>query len=312
MAMTPLFILSTPRAGSTLLQRILASHSEISTSPEPYLLLPLVYALKSKGLFAHYHQGYQAKGLNDFCEYLPEKQAGYDKAVKRFAENLYKKAANNHSYFLDKTPSYDLIADDIFRIFPDAKFIVLVRNPIASIGSAVKLWGSGHWRLYPVSDTMVLGLKNILTVAQKYKDRICLVNFETLTMDPENEVQRITTYLDLAFEPEMVSGFTQVSFKGKMGDPTADTYSKVSSKPLKKWKDQMNSPLRKIWMKRYFAYLGAENLAAVGYDAGTLLKEMKQIPNSYLRLADDLYEMARDKLKIEFKNFIFRRTAKFL
>ena len=38
-----LFVLSPPRAGSTLLQRMLGSHAEIHTHPEPHLITPLAY-----------------------------------------------------------------------------------------------------------------------------------------------------------------------------------------------------------------------------------------------------------------------------
>ena len=39
----PLFILSLPRSGSTLLQRVLANHPDVATTPEPWVLLPMVY-----------------------------------------------------------------------------------------------------------------------------------------------------------------------------------------------------------------------------------------------------------------------------
>ncbi|RZO53079.1 MAG: hypothetical protein EVA89_29835, partial [Sandaracinaceae bacterium] len=38
-----LFLISTPRSGSTLMQRMLSSHSEIYTHPEPHLMTPLAH-----------------------------------------------------------------------------------------------------------------------------------------------------------------------------------------------------------------------------------------------------------------------------
>lgn len=38
-----LFLISAPRSGSTLLQRMLGSHSEVFTHPEPHLMTPLAY-----------------------------------------------------------------------------------------------------------------------------------------------------------------------------------------------------------------------------------------------------------------------------
>lgn len=38
-----IFIVSQPRSGSTLLQRILSAHSQICTTSEPWLALPLLW-----------------------------------------------------------------------------------------------------------------------------------------------------------------------------------------------------------------------------------------------------------------------------
>lgn len=38
----PIFIISLPRSGSTLLQNILSNNSEISTTSEPWILIPLI------------------------------------------------------------------------------------------------------------------------------------------------------------------------------------------------------------------------------------------------------------------------------
>ena len=48
------FIISQPRAGSTLLQRLLATHPQIQTIGEPWLAIPFVYALREKGVTAEY------------------------------------------------------------------------------------------------------------------------------------------------------------------------------------------------------------------------------------------------------------------
>jgi hypothetical protein len=44
---TPLFLLSLPRSGSTLAQRILAAHGGIATTSEPWILLPYLYVRTS-------------------------------------------------------------------------------------------------------------------------------------------------------------------------------------------------------------------------------------------------------------------------
>lgn len=51
-----MFLISQPRAGSTLLQRILGSHPDIHTVSEPWLMLQPLYALRPDGYRAEYNE----------------------------------------------------------------------------------------------------------------------------------------------------------------------------------------------------------------------------------------------------------------
>ena len=51
---SPIFLYSLPRSGSTLLQRMLADNPVIATASEPWFLLPIVYSTKSSGVYAEY------------------------------------------------------------------------------------------------------------------------------------------------------------------------------------------------------------------------------------------------------------------
>ena len=51
---SPVFLFSLPRSGSTLLQRMLLGHEQIASISEGWVLLPLIYAMKKKGVVAEY------------------------------------------------------------------------------------------------------------------------------------------------------------------------------------------------------------------------------------------------------------------
>ena len=130
------FILSLPRSGSTLLQRIIAAHTRVASATEPWLLLPLFYSLRSQGQYAEYGQGPAAKGLTHFVEELPGGRSAYLAEVSRFARGLYGRTrSDGETYFLDKTPRYGLIVDELREAFPGARFIFLWRQPLAIIAS---------------------------------------------------------------------------------------------------------------------------------------------------------------------------------
>ena len=61
----PIFLLSLPRSGSTLVQRILMSHSKISGISEPHLVLPFVYTMRKKGVVSQYSHHTVYKGIKN-------------------------------------------------------------------------------------------------------------------------------------------------------------------------------------------------------------------------------------------------------
>jgi hypothetical protein len=118
MAIQPIFIFSVSRSGSTLLQRVIAAHDGVATVSEPWLLLPLAYALRERGVSAEYFHPLLATAIADFCRELPDGVEDYRREHRRLALSLYEKAACAQSsgagsprYFLDKSPSYYLIAE---------------------------------------------------------------------------------------------------------------------------------------------------------------------------------------------------------
>ena len=76
------FIISQPRAGSTLLQRLLATHPQIQTIGEPWLVIPFVYALREKGISAEYIHISLAQGFGEFVSRLPSGRAAYFQEVR--------------------------------------------------------------------------------------------------------------------------------------------------------------------------------------------------------------------------------------
>ena len=69
----PLFLLSLPRAGSTVVQRVLAAHEGIATASEPWVLLPQLYARRLEGIYTEYGQLQSTKALSDFATALPSR-----------------------------------------------------------------------------------------------------------------------------------------------------------------------------------------------------------------------------------------------
>jgi len=285
----PIFLFSLPRSGSTLLQRILAAHREIHTVPEPWILLPPLYALKRDGVRAEYGHTVLAAAVEDFCRNLPNGKEDYFQEIRNFALNLYSKCARGERYFLDKTPRYHLIAGDILRMFPEGKFIFLWRNPLAIVASMVNTWARGMWNLRHFKLDLFDGLANLVEAYRKNRSGSCAVRYEDLVNNTEDECRNILSELDIDFDPQIVSSLGRVRLSGRMGDSIGqDAYETVSNEPLGKWQSTLTSPTRKLWCRRYLRWIGRERLSLMGYSLNELLSELNAAPSTVRFLASDL------------------------
>ncbi|MBA3690706.1 MAG: sulfotransferase, partial [Actinobacteria bacterium] len=221
MTRRPLFLLSLPRSGSTLVQRILAGHEEIATTPEPWLLLPQIYAMRERGLFAEYGQVPSSRAIREFAERLPGGMEDYRAELRSFITGLYERAADDKgTYFLDKTPRYHHIADDLFELFPEGRFVFLWRNPLAIVASISETWGHGRWNVEKYRADLFDGTDNLVSAYRAHEGRSIAVRFEDLVARPLQTWPSVFAHLDLRFEPELLRSFGSVRLDARMGDPT--------------------------------------------------------------------------------------------
>lgn len=291
----PIFLFSLPRAGSTLVQRVLAAHDDIATTSEPWLLLPFLFSIREQGVYAEYSHKLMVQAVEDFCGELPGGIDDYFEELRTFVLQLYAKAAKGEAgYFLDKTPRYHLVVEEIIRLFPDGKFIFLWRDPLAVIASIIETWGQGKWNLYLCKVDLFDGLTNLISAYSAHAGQVCAVKYENLLSNPEAEWKRVFAYLELPFDVELLSRFKEVHLSGRMGDPTGvQQYQALSKEPLEKWKRVLINPIRKAWCRRYLRWLGEDRLATMGYDLAALLSALDSVSPSMKFVGADILRMAR-------------------
>ncbi len=277
----PIFLLSLPRSGSTFVQRVLAAHDGIATAAEPWLLLPHAYGLREQGMAAEYTQPLAARAIREFVDQLPGGEPEYWASLRRFALDLYEKAGGETAtYFLDKTPRYHFILPELFQMFPDAKVIFLWRNPLAVVSSIVGTWTKGKWNVDRWQGDL-RGVAALVEAQEAHADRTLSVNYETLVSEPERTWPTVFEYLELPFDPSILTTFSDVRVPGRMGDPTGKhRYQEISTEPLEKWKTNLGTVWRKRWCRAYLDWIGPERLATMGYDAADLRAGLDALPSS--------------------------------
>ncbi|MEH6542438.1 MAG: sulfotransferase [Porticoccaceae bacterium] len=302
----PIFLLSLPRSGSTLLQRILTASSEIDSASEPWILLPYIYTMKKSGMATEFGHSNAVEAIKDFYSSFPNGEADYREAIRDFVLDLYGKSKGEGKYFLDKTPRYSVISKEIVKMFPDGKFIILWRSPLSIISSALITWKNGKWGVSHIEVDLYDGLHCMASVCREHQDKVFSLKYEDLVLEPEKYLRGVFEYLGLEWDVEVLSGFNDVIFDG-MGDQNGvREYDKISAGSSAKWKEVLANPLRKWWCRRYLRSLGEDDMRLMGYDLDGLIKELNEIPFSFKYLFGDMIRMPYGKLNSIFNISLFR------
>jgi hypothetical protein len=305
LTVTPVFLFSLPRSGSTLVQKLLATHPEVATASEPWILLPLLYSLRRPGVFAEYGHRTTVRAIEDFCDALPAGREEYLAEVRDMALSLYQSAAGDASLFVDKTPRYHLIADDIMELFPRARFIFLWRQPLAVAASIMESFGDGRWNLEKYTVDLEDGLENLAAAQRLGDERVISVRFEDVVREPQAQLERLCGFLGIDPLQADPSTFKSISLAGRMGDRTGvKQYRTVSAEPLDKWLETMNTWYRRRWCRRYLNRIGRYRLSLMGYDYDSLMRQVESLDASPRRLGSDvsrhIYWQGRQKLANRF------------
>jgi hypothetical protein len=308
----PVFIFSLPRTGSTLLQRLLAVHPDVSTAAEPWMLLPILYARRERGVVAEYGHRSQVRAFEDFRRRLPRADEDVDEAIRTFALALYEKASDAGSrYFIDKTPRYHLVVEDIIRVFgSSARYLFLWRNPLAVVASIISTWGKGRWKFNAYHVDLFKGLASLTDAFRRYSATAHSLNYENLVREPRAELEACLDYIGLDPLEDLVDRFATIQLPGRMGDHTGvSRYQSVSSEPLDSWKNVIVGPYRRAWARRYLSWIGSERLETMGYDSQLLLEELASTPKLRIGRASDPWYEAMGLAKESVRTYFISRLS---
>lgn len=234
------FVISSPRSGSTLLQRMLGSHSQIFTHPEPHLLTPLAYLgyydLVDKAPYDHINA---AQALRELVEELPRGEEDYLDALRAYASTIYERvlAPSGKTYFLDKTPAYGLVLPFITKLYPRARYVVLTRHPMAVWHSQAHSFFAGDYRA--ALETNPIVKPYVDAIGKFLVERpvpYVQVRYEDLVQAPETHLRRIFEHLDLPHEAGAVEYGKHEHITKSYGDPmSVEKHTRPVTDSLETW-----------------------------------------------------------------------------
>ncbi len=288
-----IFIISQPRSGSTLLQRVLSGHPEIQTSAETWLMLHPVYGLRSSGIETEYGAKFAMEGVTEFISNYAADQEVYDKATRLWAKTIYEDALAKHgkNFFLDKTPRYFFIIPELYRLFPDAKFIFLIRNPMAVLASELSTYVKGHWPVLGVfQPDLLLAPRLILEGIELLGDNAITIHYERFVSHPELSISKLCEQLGIAYYDTMLEYSRTPAPKGKMNDPIGiHQHSRPSTSSVDKWKHMAEDAQSRHFALSYLENLGPEIIERLGYSYEQIRCDLEKMDSSQTLAAKTLF-----------------------
>ena len=192
----PIFIVGLPRAGSTLLEQILASHSQVDGTMELHNILDLAKRLRGRDADQDGTPRYPAI-LGDLDNDL------FAQFGAQFIDQtrIYR---GSGQLFIDKMPNNFFHIGLIKLILPNAKIIDARRHPMACCFSGYKqLFGEGQEFSYGLSQIGEYYKEYVRLMAHwdaVLPGHVLRVNHEDVVADLETQVHRILDYCGLEFE----------------------------------------------------------------------------------------------------------------
>ena len=182
----PIFIVGMPRSGTSLIEQVLSSHSQIYGAGELDFLPKIIDKL---GI----------KKPADLKSFFTQIRNSYYEQIKRISDD---------HYIIDKLPVNYRWVGFIINAFPEAKIIHIERNPMAVCWSNYKTSFVDYGMDFNLSQQDIakyysLYFNLINFWKSKYKKNIFHINYENFVNDFEENSKKILNFLDLKWEDQI-------------------------------------------------------------------------------------------------------------
>ena len=230
-AADPIFIVGMPRAGSTLIEQILASHSAIEGTQE----LPDIGMMVQR-LAARRRDGNDSDFLTEFAALSSDdRQRLGEEYINR--TRIHRKT--DKPFFIDKMPNNWMHVAFIQQILPNAKIIVARRHPMDCCFSNFKQhFARGQSFSYDLADLGqyyrdYVGMMHALDEA--LPGRVHRVIHERLVENTESEIRALLDYIDISFEQSCLRFFEN---DRAVQTPSAEQVRRpINSDGMDRWKN---------------------------------------------------------------------------
>lgn len=218
--LTPVFVFSAPRSGTTMLGAMLGANSAAVALPEAPFIGYLHYRYlrdadrvpaqtivdEINGNFRLPH--WEIGRLNDrFSPPESLDDAGYGQLIESMVRAfIERQEASGIRTWIEHSPVHSRYVESLRRVFPKARFVHLVRDGRAVAASTLPLdWGANTIR--EAASGWLEDIAYGVTAEQRLGSDVCLrTHYEALLLSPQETLKAICDFLSMPYESDMVGG----------------------------------------------------------------------------------------------------------
>jgi len=275
----PVFIVGAGRSGTTLLRSLLSAHSRLAVTPETHYMKWAercgAFEMSPTGfspLWEDYMTTWRFEALGVERQRCREIAAGLGGATCRNAFLAMLAAYGEEegkARVGEKSPSHVRYLARLFEWYPEARVLVMIRDPRAVLASRLRSpWVTRDITPPSVRHGVVVrsrlhaAASNVAGWARIYRDhvppwledpRVRVVAYEALVADPEAEVRAVCEHLGEPFEPTMLEGRSTDTVRppaaevpdARLADYQREHHAKtlrpISTGSLEKWRRELST-----------------------------------------------------------------------
>jgi hypothetical protein len=251
----PFFIVGNDRSGTTML-RLALDRGRVAITPESMFLVDFAPVRRRSGLddpaaaaaFVRRvwsHPRVRVWGLPGEPPAVPPGLA-HDEAYRFAVEAPFRAyaAARGKPRWADKTPLYLAYVDELAAVWPDARFVVLVRDGRDVALSLLRV-PFGPNNVWAAARFWAQGIRLGLDAAARHPGRVRTVRYEDVVADPPSALRPVCEFLGLAYGDEMLA----------IG---------IGADSVGTWRRDMSPRAQRV-----FASVAGAELELMGYEHGT-------------------------------------------
>lgn len=212
----PIFVVGCPRSGTTLVQCILSASSQAFSFPETHFFS---WVLPSLGVGPHARltleqiRACRAEFESEAEFMLPDsvwlelESRSEVRAIDVFVAAVACFSPGGDQRAIEKTPRHVLHLETIGEVFPEARFVNVVRDPIDVASSLLGMPFESSRSMLSYAQRWTESIQAARTYAEAHPGRLETVVYEALVLEPEAQVRRLCAFVDLSYEPSMLKEF---------------------------------------------------------------------------------------------------------